>query len=173
MFTAAGWWEQFSANLLADAIVALAFGLGLARYLGRQQKAREEQKELTRALELLKEELSFNCDQAKLANKELGQGHLLFPLFNTSTGDVLLNNPQLVTGAQVDLMSHIANTYNRLHSANELYSLLFDPMVSAGRTTWLSNYDWLAQKVIERCSEAVPWLQDSLKMCDTAIGTEE
>lgn len=112
-----GWWGDFWANFVADAVVALAFGLLLARYLRRGEEAHEEEERRTEALALLRKEVKSNIEIAARAIERIPKGDIIYPLFNTSVGDTIYARGVLA-GADVALQTRIAAMYDTLHSIN-------------------------------------------------------
>jgi len=179
MFTTAGWWGQFWANLVSDFVVgillALGFGVFLDRYL--RLRAGREQGKLRRikVLQLLRTELQVNNTRIDEVLESLKSRGLIYPPPFSDDAWGLINSGPLVEAIDVDLLGLTMVIYSSLAGANRMVEAMWQADLvpeSYGiprPMDWPDKPDEMRIAILERCERLKPVVDQALQWLNAQL----
>jgi len=179
MFTTAGWWGDFWANLVADFIagglLALGFGVFLDRYLrlraGREQAGLRR----TKVLGLLRTELQINKTLIDEVLESLETRGLIYPPPFWDDAWRLVNSGPLVEAIDADLLGLMMIIYSSLAGSNRMVEAMWQADLVPESYQFPRPMDWpdradeLRIAILERCERLKPVVDLALQRLNAQL----
>jgi len=131
MFTTAGWWGDFWANLAADILVALVVGIVLAQYLGIRSERQRRNELREKALELILTELRENREHVQFLKETWSKADIAVSYIRTEAWRLASEN-QLLQGLDTNLVDVLLKAYVELADVEKRSRMLFQWHMARG-----------------------------------------
>ena len=165
------WGQQFSANLLADVLVAIAIGVLIAQWQQRRIEARQKGEKTKKLLELLQRELvEVHSQVSQWLAKALEEGWIPTSPLPTAGWKSISSGP-LLDAVPSPLLSPLLKTYTAIEEANGLLPLLWDLSVGLAQSlsTAQKNRARIREVMTSRCEEILNLVLNAIELLNTWI----
>jgi hypothetical protein len=172
-------WSEFGAGLAQSVIAGMIIAWVLYRIVDRRLKLKQDRvrrAEFVRGiLEMLRLELAEDIGKVDVMKIHIPKDETPMPAFQTTCAGLILQ-AEVFTAFSPDTTQKLLFAYNRLESTNELHARLSESrfgmiaMVGSlaakffrgGGDEVLLHRRQLQEKLLDRCDEMVPYLEDAL-----------
>lgn len=179
MFTAAAWWGEFWANLIADilagVLLALGFGVFLDRYLRLRDRRQQTRLRTIKVLELIQTELQINSTRVHQVLESLKRRGLIYPPPFLDDAWRLVNSGRLVEAIHADLLGLIMVIYSGLAGANRMVEAMWQADLAPESHEfprpmgWPDKPDEMRIAILERCEVLKPVLDEALERLNAQL----
>ena len=166
IFNSQSFWENFIANLLADAIVAFLIGFLLVWWINRRDKKSEKLEEEKNLKEKLKVEVNmiwgeieYNRNQLKVMISNLPKANFIFPALEVSAWNIL-DKSFVRERLKVKDFADILHIYNRVKTINKMYYLMLEQVnwIEEGEKRTVKKF--YIDAIVDRCKELLSYIEE-------------
>ena len=166
IFNSQSFWENFIANLLADAIVAFLIGFLLVWWINRRDKKSEKLEEEKNLKEKLKVEVNmiwgeieYNRNQLKVMISNLPKANFIFPALEVSAWNIL-DKSFVRARLKVKDFADILHIYNRVKTINKMYYLMLEQVnwIEEGEKRTVKKF--YIDAIVDRCKELLSYIEE-------------
>lgn len=149
-------------NLIADSIIAIAFGIYISKRIEKKEKVKEEKKKVAVLKQLLLDEIMHNKSQLEIMIENLPIPNLVFPALETTAWENI-GKDSLFNTLSPDEVKKFISLYNRTKSINMIYYMMLD------KINWIEDVDKpiikgeFMDNLIDRCSETLRYINKNFK----------